>query len=503
MDFSRITSKITLRRTLFVLLLVILFWLFYWVANHGYIEVTASNIGSGDISYQLLNQGSLQNNNYTSKSSTTKKLVSKNSYEVLVRQADKSSFTVIHSKGFFRTTRVSAPLQQENARRFVGDKPSSCTAYAGGRLYSYVCGDSLNNLVVHVAATDASPTYAQKKVSDSDSGFIESVFETKEGVLALTKLIGASDGEDTASHSINILNPDLSVAQSVGLLALSPNRSYVAKPYKDGFLVYAEDFSQVLYYSSTSAQPVSINVEKPKTKDLAPASITTQNGQVVVLYTHSTEANDKKPTSEVFVIDGSSTKHYTLPKNYTVARTCGQQSLCLVGVPGLDVYDIGKTKARYTYSVSGVLFIDNLGQRLLAARTKDTLNLDISTQAGYISYSYGDYNYGGFAQAGNTYVLSLSKPSQQDVALLIDPQKNNTDGVDKKLLELEKAVGVKSISINSNHVFIVGNYGEMVFDPATGGFDYNPAVKKAAIDRINQAIDKIGIDRKAYTVVIN
>ena len=503
MDFSRFTSKITPRRIVISVLLVVAIWLLYWIATHGFVEVSATDVGGGDVNYQLLDQSSMTSKDYTSKSATIKKLVSKSSYEVMVRQADTSSLTVVHSKGFLGTSKVAAALTKENARRLVADKPRACMAYAGGRLYSYVCGDSLNNLNVHVAATDTSPTYAQKKVSDSDSGFVESIIETKEGVLALTKLVGPTDIDDPTSHTINVLNPDLSVARSVSLGLLAADKSYTAKPYKEGFLVYSSDFSQTLYYSSAAAQPVTITVEKPKTKDLAPTSITTRGNQITVLFTHSSEAKDKKPASEVVVSDGATSKHYILPKNYTTARTCGQQSLCLVGLAGMDVYGINKDKARYTYSVSGVLSIDTVGQKLLAARAKDTLSLDVENRNGYISYSFGDYSYGGITESGDTYILSLVEPGKQSVALLVDQKQTNSDSIDKKLLELEKVVGVTSVSINNNHIFVVGNFGNLVFDASTGGFGYNQATKKAATTRINQAIDTIGIDRKSYTIVIN
>ncbi len=492
------------RKILIGLIGIILLYLFFWLSGHSYVEISVPTQNSNkEITYKLLNQASQKSQETKTSSSSIKKLIPRGNYEVWVSGEGGSYFSITKTGRFLATTSVNAKLQPEKSRQFVGDNPGPCMFYLEGRLVSYACGDLSTNLNIHMPANASQPTYVLKNQhADLAYGSVQGTVQTREGTLALVQ--PPADNETGDGYSLYRLNGSLVASNRVGLAALDKSKPYNITAYKDSFLVFDENLGQVLYYSSSTAKPAVVKVDKPSDQSLVLLDTKTKDTFVVTTYGNKNEAKKQKQKAEVVLSDGTTSKHFSFSKNYFSATVCGTNKLCALASKNLDVYDIAGQKPALLYSLTNVATnMVNTDTGLLLINAQAVLNFNVDEREGFAEYTFGGYTFNNIVTLGgnNGYVLSLTNNKGRRVALLINQGSADSGAIDKKVLELEKLSEVSSLSIYENYIFISPNVSSLVYNNALKAFDYDPVQKKAANDKINQKIKELGIDTNKYIIV--
>lgn len=477
---------------------VILFVGWRIVSNISFINIDVSNSQSDtELVYSVIDNKTNKTTEVKTTSATFKRRVSKGSYQVLVQQGQTSYFEAISTKGFGGTTKITANLVSEKGRQFVGNNPASCFNYVDGVLVSSACTDLFSNVNIHVPATASTPTYA-KKVANQVYGYSEGFIDVSGHTLVLIQT--PNDTDVSPKHTIYSFD-DLTLKSGVDLTDLDPAKSYSIQAYKNGFLVYDNGFEHVLYYPSETSKPTSITLDGPASgKSLQPVSFRVSNGSIVVLYS-TVDQKSKKSVSEIVINDGSSSKHYSFSESFTSATACGTNKLCTVGSSGLSVYDITGKKAVFLYKVSGVSYIQNMDNGLLAANDQGILRLDVDERRGFLEYSFGEYRFNALSLDPSGYVLSLTDGEGKKVALRIDQKNNDTDSIDKKVLELEKIPDVKNVSIYGKYIFVSPDLGEYKYNSDLHEYSYDPAVKAKVNNEIQGVVVQMGLDKQGYVVI--
>jgi hypothetical protein len=499
---TRVKQKLSLALVLGVLALA-----FFWLHGHAYIEVAVEGAGKGNLQYALLDQKSQKTVEISTNKLRFRKLLSRGNYELLVTQNESSYFSVVTVGGFLGKTAVKAPLTPEKSRKFIGNNPAPCMHYTGQTLFTYSCGSSYQHIQRHVPATASQPTYTQN-TSSIIEGDIEGIVKTSEGDFILIKA-PPMDEDQGAPHTLYHLTSSLELQNGVPLLDLDKERTYSVQAYKQGFLVYDALFESIYYYSSTGSKPVSVNIDRPEDEQLKPYALTAQGESILLAFSNNTkgEVADIHDTTganvkvEVVISEHDRSRHFRFKTQYSSMLLCGNNKLCLLHADELEVHDIADDKQRLLYMVQDVASIDSIGKDLLIVQEKAILNLDVESRQGAVQYSLGSYTFCGIKNDLGGYVLCLINGKSEKVALLIDPSRNNTDSIDKKVAELEKLPQVKNLSVNYTFIYVSPEMGELVFDQGLGGFVPDPAALTAANHAINQTIDRLGINRSTYTII--
>jgi hypothetical protein len=477
---------------LFICIFLIVFLQF------GFIEVETSSNG---ISYRLQKQGGNQPSNGNSSSNRITKLVNRGSYEVLVTQGDKSAFSIVKVRAFFTKTKISAQLEQEKALQFVGNNPSPCVFYTD-TLYSYDCNGSFNEITRHVPATGDTPTYTDT-VNTGQGGDIEGIINTINGRVALISYVEADDPQNAhVAYQLNNFTP----ASATPLKDLSPDKAYLIKPYLQGFIAYADDYSEIYYYQSISSAPQQITVPKPQNKSLRPYALDVYGNSILVAYSDikAEDVSDEvdstldKSTTTFVVWDGTVSKEQKVDYTSQQTKLCGQ-NICALNQGTLHVLERGKAKE--LFKLEGVEYIENSGNSFIVARKHEVINLDTAKKDGFIEVSLGDYkNCGITPDSENSYILCLINNKNKKVALRIDQSAPNRDSIDKKIEQLQNQKYVSDISINGRYIFISPNAGDLSYQTQTNSYGYDPATLKKATDEINSEVSKLNIDPNTYSV---
>src|SRR3989344_1847402 len=496
------------KKFLAVVILVILLFTAYWLNGRSTLKITIINTsGNQAVSYALYNQGSKKTISFQSSSATVKKTVSRASYEVSVIQEQKSYFTVVKTKGFFGKTTLEVNLAEEKGRKFVGNYPGPCMKLVAETLVSYECGELFGNIGLHVPADSDTPTYRVKNPSNPPDGNVESIIDTKEGIVAFVKTNTVSDDSKRSIdvHTAYYLGANLEIKEEVQWPGLAGNKTYSFIRYQDGFIAYSSSYDQVLSFTAASSQPKDITTTtKAGRKNLSGQAFDTRNNAFLVLYSNVTDTKSKKPLSEIVISKNSQpSRHLLFNRGFITARFCGNEKICALEAKNLQVYDVSGKKPKLLFSVSGVNAVENTDRGLVVVRNNEVLGLDIEKREGSIEYSYGDYKLNSMRKDGLGYLLVLTNNRSQKVALYID-QETVSDSIDKKVSELQKMSEVRGfVDINSSSIFITPQLGNAtIYNNSLGRYVYDPIIQKTVTQKINAKIDSIGVDRKSYQITI-
>lgn len=493
-------TRLMIRIALIVVGLSIMVLVLNWLYGHAYIAVSATNASSSNVTFSLTNQKSKKTITVTGAGTTTKKLVPRGDYEVVVQQDSTSYLTVIHSGSFLTTTSIQAQLSPEHARKFIGDNPGNCMFYSGQILLSSNCGNSFSDVDVHTPATSDQPTFIQKTDSNIDG--------TVEGFITLN---GAAfvliQSNDSGAHTLYKLQNDLTLTEPHLLSNLDNNTSYSIQAYKDGFVVYTATSEDFLYYTSVTATPSTISMDKSVAKDFEPYAQKIENNSLLVAYTNVPDSPDASkvthPKTTVVVATNGNLSTYVFNKQYGDMSLCAQTSLCLLANGQLDVYDISNAQSVFQYSLSNVQSMAVTTHGFVVVKDQGVFEFNPTNRSGFLSYSFGDYSYCGLQLDGdaNGYSLCLTNNKGKKVALHIDPNSTANDTIDKQIAALLKLPSINNVSIYDKYIFISPNVGDPVYVDSLQGFDYDPVVKKQAYDAIDQYIQVLGIDTSTYHII--
>lgn len=485
-------------------LLIIGAFIFFWFFNHGYLEVEA-NVKTAGYRLVITDQKTGKKTELTPESNTTKKFVSRGSYEVFVSEPEQNYVAIAEVSGFMKTVHITTKATAEHARKFIGDNPGPCMFYTGSVLFSYGCSDTFNNFLLHKPATQNDPSYTQKN-SGSLKGMIEGVLHTKQGNLVLLKVPGV-DEDQGAPHTIYGLDESTGdVTTGTGLSTLNDDATYDILGYKQGFVIFSS--AELLYFESPKASPKQLALPKPKTKNASFVGLATDRDKITALYATNTEEGDAKDQikakgkSEVIVLeDSKDAVHYTFKQDATSAALCGDKLLCLMNSTGLSVYDITDNKPAFLYQIFGAKWVKEINKRLYIVNNDGVLVFDTNTKSGSLSYSFGSYEYCGIQSYDKGYVLCLITPSQDKVALVVDVTQSNKTSIDKKIAKLLDTPEIKKISIYDSFIYITPDAGDLIYDDAQQTFTYDPVKKASANAAIQKAVDAQKIDRNLYRII--
>lgn len=481
-----------------VIILVLAFW-----SRYGFLTVNVSgNQGNGELTYTLLHQTDSNTTTITTSSTSIRRLVPRGKYEVFVSQNDNHSFSVTASKGFLRGTTVSATLKPERSREFVGHNPDPCMHYRQV-LVSFTCGASSDTIALHVPASGKTPTYTRKNPLAVD-GTIEGIIETNQGTVALMQL---PLDEQYTEHALFMLNDAYVPVKKRDLPGLKGDSLYAIRAYQNGFVVYGRPYSEVYYFESFDANPQTVNINRPEDNSLEPVGLkVSSDGAIGVLFSNHQSDSDETARGAIrnhlLIVNKQGSRSMTLNGNeFSQFTFCGKASLCLINGGWLEVYKLGEKKLDLSFRVSGVKSLVGLGTEVLAVRDNIVLRINVDEQSMSVDYSLGDYIYcGAETTSSNRYLLCVFNKRRKSSALLVDTAQANADSLDKKVSRLLDLEEVKDVSVYKQSIFISPELGEVVFNPDTGFFDYDPQVEARVAGTIQQKIAEIGFDRNKYTI---
>ncbi len=486
----------------------------YGLSQTSRLEITTTGGSQTNYSYAVMKQSNDKSSSTKSDSNVFSKTLATGSYEVKVTQGSLSSYAVVKTAGFFRTTKITADLKPELARSFVGDNPAVCMSLLGTTLLSNDCGGLSSDIYTHIPSTPTQPTYVDTALSPY--GHFEGNARTKAGTLALfASQPPVPDNVDAAPpilHTVYTYDPTGATFQpkeKAVLDGLSSGESYSLQAYRDGFIAYDKQFTQVFYYASIHAKPVNITLEQPKTSGLNALSLSSnEKGELAVAYASAIEDEEasknrnKSTNTEIIVSENDKSTHLTFNARYSTISYCGA-NLCMLNSDKhiLEINTISGTSTNQIFAIHNVSKAATDDHGILALRQDGLLRIDPESKVGYIEYSLGRYQSCGLQASVNGPLLCLINPEGNNVVLHISQQANNTDSIDKKVLVLESYGDVNTLSIVGNVIYIVPK-GVNIMDYVNKTNAPDPTVQGKINAGIMNAADKAGIDRNTYVINI-
>lgn len=491
----------------------------YLVFSYSFLLIEVSDSQEGNISYRINRSGDLKQDYENTGSKTIKKFVKRGSYEIVVRQGDKSYYSVTDSERFLRTKKVKSSLTAEKEREFVGDNPLGCIYLVVERMLSNECGDSIANTQVHVPATSSQPTSPQKARTPL-SGFVEGAANTEEGVVVLVKN-PASSREEGAPHTTYLLQDDGNTIEGIAMNELSSDGLYAIKPYKKGFIVYRENHNDVYYYKNRTSKPELISLPSPKPDTLGLRTVHVLNDSLLAVYStteleassdiisaegieaHSIESelDMKKAKSVAILLTNDQSRSYSFNVPPSALILCDEEKLCSLHDGALDVYSLSGKKPKQLFELSGITDIEVSTNGVLLVHSEGIVRLDLDRRSGSFEYTFGDYVFCGIKNIQTDYLVCVENSIGGSSVLKLDPSRNNTTNIDKKIHKLLGLEEVAGVSVYGNFVHVSPNLGDLVYRQDIGGFDYDPTTRKNINELIYKKIDELGIDRNVYKVI--
>jgi hypothetical protein len=481
-----------------------------WLFSHGYVEVTVPNAKSGsDTTYTLINQTNNKETVFKNQSGGFKQRVARGPYEVRVRQGASSYLAAFNSKRFLGTTTITATLATERARQFVGNNPAPCMYHTGSVLYSYECTSSFTMVNTHVPATATQPTYIAPAIGSRISGTVEGIVATNKQVVALSKEVNAT--RSNATHTFYTISPDYKTIAKAGQFSTwDVIKNYTLKPLGPGLVAHDSRFGDIKYFATPDSNPVTITVPKPSATDAEPDWSATNGNTLLLSFSNNligqvNNIEDSKPSGRVkntmIVHRSGKTKIFTVPGQITYGRLCSETLLCLVQHDQLVVYDIAGKQPKRLRAFSGVDALEVSGSTLYTLAGKEVYRLNPEDGTGSVVYSMGEYSSCGLRPNAEGVLLCTMDPRNNKRALLINPAAENTDSIDKKVVALQTAREVHTVSAYGKFIYISPNLGERQYIPSLGYFGYDPTMQANTNKAINDKLNEINIDRSVYTIV--
>jgi hypothetical protein len=513
------TAEGTLRKRQIVIFLTSLLILLslirglFWFFGTGVITINVENSSNQKLTYKILNQKTDKTTTIETSSTSIKKFMPKGTYEVSTGYAENSYFSVITVKKMLGKTIVSAMLQPEKARTFIGNEPQPCMYYDQTMLITSTCSGVFDELVAHLPANDQSPTV----VSNQAYSLANFTFG---GIVWLNNkryLFAQGSHGDTpdVKHSLVETDEKLKTVNSIELAGLGENRNYHIKNYRDGFLIYDNTFANLKYYISPSSNPETITIEPPRDNNMRAISLDTYKDKIAVFYSgepqdqefeHDKDTPAKTSSKVVQVFENGKTRSVVLGNGSDFSSTailCGDARLCYKNGQELSVIDLSAGKQVTAFKIGDAQSIIFEESTIYIKRSGDILGVDASTGTGAIQYSRGEYtSFCGMQAAWPTgFILCVRDKKNRSSALFVSPNNINKDSIDKKVLKLSDKPYIKVVSAYKNYIYIVPELGPSLYNIATNDYRPSPGVQQKASDDINNLVNDTGIDRSIYKII--
>lgn len=492
-----------------LLLLIGIVYSLIWFANTGSVDVKVENGSNSNSIYTYSFSGNSSSSEIESGAAQTKKRLKKGTYFVAVQSGESSSIKLIKIGGWLKTSSVVLSLEPEKSREFVGDEPGFCMNYSQDLLYSFDCSEP-GGLKAHQPANADTPTSV---VSEAEPPYLN----LRDIITVQGKpraFVVDPDGH-SGNSGVEVYNIDqsLSFDSRLDLQGVDSKTSPHATAYKDGYIVYSKDFSNIKFFSPLDEDGSEIGQIKSSLAYSNPVEFSIFGDEFGGLFNSSEEGADlglsgdsKEKRQEVLKGESEfvfmkSKQAVKLNKVYTSGVICGENRICLINNHILDIYEVSGNKAKLVVSFPGAEKVVASNGKINIVTDKGLVVLDQTSLNGSLYYSFAEGGgYCGFAMAGDKYVVCTISEKAGTSALLIDPSKTNDDSIDKKIAKLLSDESIKDISIYKKDIFISPSLNEFVYDPALNIQRYNPEKLKESTDKINSLISSSGIDRSKYSI---
>lgn len=477
----------------------------YFIASYGFIELQTDKSQQG-LEYRLIRDGK-EVSKKTNQSGSVKFFTKRGDYEYLVKRGLKNSYGLVSNKGFLQTTKFTTTLGTEKTRQFVGNNPSPCMNYISSILISYNCdGPSFDQTQIHAPATPSQPTYNVTN-SDAPDYIIESLqpIDSIGKSVALVKLPDTGDGVINAHYLYEVTSPT-SLNKITGLPKLDDESDYSMKPFGSGLIIFSTDFRDVWKFDFKNNSLTEL--QKPDTiKEFLPSSLSSYGSTYVIMYEKRSADNQPDPhernatDSKFAIYKGGKKTIVSKGGQFSSVLLCGDDLLCLTDETGMATYKISGSKLKRQFFISDVRESSIIHGKLVIVKGNMIISLDTEKKQGSADIVLDNQNTCGFGDALEGYIICVIHNSSK-IALYINPLEGATSAIDKKVFEIEKIKDVRSVSAYKNLVYIAPNYGEPEYDANLNNYIISDSVITRINSQINQSVERIGIDRTKYQVII-
>lgn len=491
--------------------LFILIFGFVWFYTHSYIQINVEAVNKGEVTYELVDQKTNKSTLIKSDSTSIKKLVKKSSYEVLVKQNESSSLSVVSTKPFLKTSSVESELKKEKAREFIGDNPKPCMFYDKNILFTYSCGSTYGSLEAHQPASSELPT-TSKAPSSFPEASLGGIINYKNQKMVLLGNLPSGDGDDIPNR-LYVINDQLELESSFALQGLDAEKSYFIKEYKQGFIIYDSIVNDVFFYDSPSSTPQRINVGPADDLDLSSKRLFTDGNRILISFSSADKILDyeEENTSlapgktEIKIYENGNTKTFSFDENFSGVELCGDKYLCLVEDHRLFVYETNSNnELKEIMQLNNVHSLISKGENLVVARYDGVFEIDITSQKGFMQYSFGSYAPCGLQNTTDSgYIICLISPKNTKSALYLDPSKDNADSIDKKVLSFLEKPFISNVSVYKKFLYISPDLGEFIYDSRSDNFIYEPEIIEKTSQDIDRLVTETGLRNLDYVVIDN
>jgi hypothetical protein len=472
----------------------------WWAYTHAIIQITTTGAAAGNIDYRLSTLGKTpKDSSFASEGSKTSRIIGSGEYSLTLSQDNKNYFSVIKAGHWLSHTKVAASLKPEKQRVYVGDKPLNCMFFTNV-LYSLDCGNPFSSIVRHVPADSTLPTYIETPKVQGIEGVVEGMTKTNEGNLIL---VHPGDVEGPGGHIIYQVDASLNPTKKVNLKGLDSNIDYSIANFRQGFLIYSTDLSQVFYYGTVSSTPQKMPVTRPSDKSLKPISLMVNQEHISTAYSQTPSDLSGNQSVKNEVIDfnsGVSKKLDFRGPPLTKAVWCAADRVCVLSGKLMLIYSMAS--GQQVFSLGSMQDIAMIGDKLLLADDKKILQLDAHNLSGVVDYSYGGYSFCGLQGVDTSRYMLCLQSDNKKVAIMINRDADDKDSLDKKIQQLSKLQEVSTVSVYGHFIHISPDLGALVYNPAQSGYTPDPAKQKMSQAKINAEIDKLGIDKSVYIINI-
>ncbi len=465
--------------------------------------------GASYIALEDLSTGEVDYINNIEGQSVTKR-VSKGGYRVSVISNEGTSVSFIKTAGFFNTTQITADIQKEGSREFIGEEPNECSLMLNNILVSYGCNGPISTIKAHLASSTTVSSYVKKYAAPDDLASIEGIVKINDtSAIAMVKR-SVKQGITPPSqifYELTVENnsPKLSFVSEATYL--TPQTEY--KFYQQGteFILLSTDSSE-LYTGSDLA-----SIKPSESKGLAGIQglkLVDYDAKDSASLLHAERAKpnlserDKKTEKTMVVITRGNEDSQVVPfegESFKKVSFCLSNSICMLDYE--NVLHIMDDSLAPRTKISNISQFISDGETLYLQDSIGLLRMNSDLTAGSYVYVQDKYDITSVLKIDSSKFLVNIKGTGSSSALLIDSEVPAEVLIDKLVFDLRRAPNIKTIVPYRSIIFIVPDLGELVYNTETNLLDYDPVVVDSVRSSLTQSVIDSGIDTQLYQVVLS
>ncbi len=489
----------------FVFAILILLLGLYVFSSYGFIEVNVDGgVNPKSLKATLTGRTGSKTSDIDLSSGVIKKFVRRGNYQLMVNQAGKSTLAIVNSPGWFKSSSTNIKLASTWGGQLVGDSPGACMTFTGSDLYSFDCGEG-SSFNYHVPASTSQSTY--NKPIDLGVGKIEGLTRIGNDLLVLAQ----AQGDDSAGgngHFLYLVSQNQKITSKKNINDFSANESLSIVQYKNGFIVYNNDFSKVHYFATFSAQPETLKMLGPNDNSQLPLTLNANNKGVLAEYSskagaqvNSTGKGLGKAKVTIVYSTGGSAQSFKFSRQFQSISSCGNQKICLYDnyAHEMLVYSVD-SEPHYLYSVYNIDSMYGSSTQPILVIGRSVIKFDADSKTGNLIFTGSeDNNICGIEESESLTVLCISS-GNKTFALYLSSSFVN-DSVVNILNQLLNMPEINFASIYKNLVYISPNLGEPIYLNSIGGFGYDPRNIKQVGGALKNKFKELNLD--SYKITIN